>query len=111
MSESLSLSDQSNAKAQDLTQVVWDAIVVGGGMVGAATALGLGQQGMHVLLLEKQPIDLTWQEDSPYQVRVSALTRASEKIIKNLGAWQGIYLWERTTQPKKRNLTITIIGE
>ncbi len=28
-----------------------------------------------------------------------------------LGAWQGIYLWERTTQPKKRNLTITIIGE
>lgn len=28
-----------------------------------------------------------------------------------LGAWQGIYLWERTTQPKKRVLTITIIGE
>ncbi len=28
-----------------------------------------------------------------------------------LGAWQGIYLWERTTQPKERNLTITIIGE
>lgn len=28
-----------------------------------------------------------------------------------LGAWQGIYLWERTSQPKKRNLTITIIGE
>jgi secondary thiamine-phosphate synthase enzyme len=28
-----------------------------------------------------------------------------------LGAWQGIYLWEKTTQPKKRTLTITIIGE
>ena len=28
-----------------------------------------------------------------------------------LGTWQGIYLWERTTQPKKRDLTITIIGE
>lgn len=28
-----------------------------------------------------------------------------------LGAWQGIYLWERTTQPKARKLTITIIGE
>lgn len=28
-----------------------------------------------------------------------------------LGPWQGIYLWERTTQPNKRNLTITIIGE
>ena len=28
-----------------------------------------------------------------------------------LGTWQGIYLWERTAQPNKRNLTITIIGE
>ena len=90
MSESLNLSNHSESVSQDLTKVVWDAIVVGGGMVGAATALGLGQQGMRVLLLEKQPVDLTWQEDSPYQMRVSALTRASEKIIKNLGAWQGI---------------------
>ena len=90
MSESLNLANQSESVSQDLTKVVWDAIVVGGGMVGAATALGLGQQGMRVLLLEKQSIDLTWQEDPPYQMRVSALTRASEKIIKNLGAWQGI---------------------
>ncbi len=28
-----------------------------------------------------------------------------------LGTWQGIYLWERTMQPKERKLTITIIGE
>ena len=28
-----------------------------------------------------------------------------------LGTWQGIYLWEKTTQPKQRKLTITIIGE
>ncbi len=28
-----------------------------------------------------------------------------------LGIWQGIYLWERTTQPKERKLTITIVGE
>ena len=28
-----------------------------------------------------------------------------------LGAWQGIYLWERTSQPEERNLTITIVGE
>ncbi|WP_038126305.1 UbiH/UbiF/VisC/COQ6 family ubiquinone biosynthesis hydroxylase [Thiomicrorhabdus sp. Milos-T2] len=74
----------------NLTNDVWDVIVVGGGMVGSATALGLGQQGMKVLLLEKQPVDLDWQENSAYQVRVSALSRASEKIIKNLKAWQGI---------------------
>lgn len=28
-----------------------------------------------------------------------------------LGTWQGIYLWERTTHPKDRKLTITIVGE
>ncbi len=28
-----------------------------------------------------------------------------------LGTWQGIYLWERTSQPNERKLTITIIGE
>lgn len=73
-----------------LTQTNWDVIVVGGGMVGAATALGLGQQGMQVLLLEKSAPNLVWQDDSAYQIRVSALTRASEKILKNLKAWSGI---------------------
>jgi thiamine phosphate synthase YjbQ (UPF0047 family) len=28
-----------------------------------------------------------------------------------LGTWQGIYLWEKTSQPKHRKLTITIVGE
>ncbi|WP_321323903.1 UbiH/UbiF/VisC/COQ6 family ubiquinone biosynthesis hydroxylase [Thiomicrorhabdus sp.] len=86
------VTEEANSlnRAAGLTEKVWDAIIVGGGMVGAAAALGLGQQGMQVLLLEKKPIDLQWDKDSPYQIRVSALTRASEKILKNLGAWQGI---------------------
>lgn len=28
-----------------------------------------------------------------------------------LGTWQGIYLWEKTSRPQQRKLTITIIGE
>jgi len=28
-----------------------------------------------------------------------------------LGAWQGIYLWERMEKPRDRKLTITIMGE
>jgi len=28
-----------------------------------------------------------------------------------LGTWQGIYLWEKTSRPNERKLTITIIGE
>jgi len=78
------------ATNKEITSVIWDAVIVGGGMVGATVALGLGQQGMRVLLLEKQDVDTSWSSDEAYQVRVSALTRASEKILRNLGAWQGI---------------------
>lgn len=73
-----------------LTQTHWDIIVVGGGMVGATIALGLGQQNFKVLLLEHQESSLNWNKNFPYQTRVSALTRASENILKNLGAWQGV---------------------
>ncbi len=46
----------------------------------------------------------------------AAITQTSISFPVNrgrpvLGTWQGIYLWERTTQPKERKLTITIIGE
>ncbi len=77
-------------RVTDIASKKWDVVIVGGGMVGATVALGLGQQGMSVLLLEKKVVDTLWQADSAYQVRVSALTRASEKILRNLGAWQGI---------------------
>ena len=68
----------------------WDVIIVGGGMVGATTALDFAQNGFKVALLEKQQPELSWSEDKSYQIRVSALTRASENIFKNLGVWQGI---------------------
>ncbi|QKI89436.1 UbiH/UbiF/VisC/COQ6 family ubiquinone biosynthesis hydroxylase [Thiomicrorhabdus xiamenensis] len=68
--------------------VVWDAIIVGGGMVGAAAAIGLARNGFEVLLLERKAPH--WSADEPLGVRVSALTRASENILRNLGAWEAI---------------------
>ncbi|MFV2005397.1 MAG: secondary thiamine-phosphate synthase enzyme YjbQ [Gammaproteobacteria bacterium] len=46
----------------------------------------------------------------------AALTQTSVSFPINigmpvLGAWQGIYLWEKTSRPNERKLTITIIGE
>jgi 2-octaprenylphenol hydroxylase len=76
--------------AENPQETLWDVVVVGGGMVGAALALGLGKQGFDVLLLEQQAPQVEWQPNSPYQTRVSALTRVSENILRNLGAWQGI---------------------
>ena len=73
-----------------INQPDYDVIVVGGGMVGAAATLGMAKAGLSVLLVEKNAPHLEWSPQYPYQVRVSALTRASENILRNLGAWEGV---------------------
>jgi len=84
------MNDHYLINATDAASQQWDVIVVGGGMVGAALAVGLGKENFKVLVLERQAPDLDWNPNSAYQSRVSALTRASENILKNLGAWPGI---------------------
>lgn len=69
---------------------LYDVAIVGGGMVGATVALGLAEQGFNVVLVEKARPELAWDESYPFETRVSALTRASENILKSLGAWQGV---------------------
>lgn len=68
----------------------YDVIVVGGGMVGAATALGLAKLNLKVLLIEKDAPNLDWDEGRDFSIRVSALTRTSENILRNLNAWHGV---------------------
>jgi len=64
----------------------YDIIVVGGGMVGASCALAAAQQGFEVALLERAEPTLEWPQES-HDVRVSALTRASQCLLQNLDAW------------------------
>ena len=64
-----------------------DIIVVGGGMVGAAFACAASQQGFSVTLLDVYQADFSHIE-SETDIRVSALTRASQKVIESVGAWQ-----------------------
>lgn len=90
MSQYIEQTSLNHVMPQQAVETVWDLVVVGGGMVGAAMALGMGQQGFKVLLLERDAVDTEWDSQQPYQTRVSALTRASENILRNLGAWQGI---------------------
>ena len=76
-----------------------DIAVVGGGMVGAALACGLARQGFQVALLElKEPLE-DWPMDS-YDLRVSAITRASQHIFEHLHAWQGML--DRRATPYQR---------
>ena len=64
-----------------------DVIVVGGGMVGASVALRLASAGLQVAVVERStPPTLDTVERC--EVRVSALTHASERWLAQLGVWQ-----------------------
>lgn len=66
-----------------------EIIVIGGGMVGAAAALGLAKLGVKVALIEKNPLP-NFVENAPYDVRISAISAASVELLSQLGAWQAI---------------------
>jgi len=62
-------------------------IVVGAGMVGAAMAIKLAQQGKAVRIIEKKLINPQQVLSSDQvDIRVSAINRFSEKLLDELGA-------------------------
>ncbi|SKA46095.1 FAD-dependent 2-octaprenylphenol hydroxylase [Photobacterium toruni] len=65
-----------------------DVAIIGGGMVGLTLAAALADTELRVAVIEGQLPDpeLAALPD----VRVSALSRASERILRNVGAWKGI---------------------
>ncbi len=65
-----------------------DIAIVGGGMVGLALAAAFKDTELRVAVIESREPE-TELADLP-DVRVSALSRSSENILRNLGAWQGI---------------------
>jgi 2-octaprenylphenol hydroxylase len=67
----------------------YEVIVVGGGMVGAATACALAHGGIKVALLERFNPERQWPPE-PIDIRVSALTKASQNILEMLAAWPGM---------------------
>ena len=67
----------------------YDAIIVGGGMVGAAAALGLAQAGWSVAVIEHEsPPDFS--ADSDPDLRISAIGCTSVALLERLGAWADI---------------------
>ncbi|AOY00058.1 UbiH/UbiF family hydroxylase [Jeongeupia sp. USM3] len=64
-----------------------DILIIGGGLVGTALAAALAPGGHSVLLLEGR----TPQTEAPsaqWDNRVYAISRASEKLLREIGAWQ-----------------------
>ncbi|ABI55587.1 UbiH/UbiF/VisC/COQ6 family ubiquinone biosynthesis hydroxylase [Alkalilimnicola ehrlichii MLHE-1] len=72
---------------KDVTRV--EVAVVGGGMVGAALAALLGDQGVRVAVLEAQPPQ-PFDPAQPLDLRVSAINAHSEAVYRAAGAWEGM---------------------
>ncbi|MGD8115876.1 MULTISPECIES: FAD-dependent 2-octaprenylphenol hydroxylase [unclassified Vibrio] len=65
-----------------------DIAIVGGGMVGLALAAAFKDTELRIAVIESREPESELGELP--DVRVSALSRSSETILRNLGAWQGI---------------------
>ena len=63
-----------------------DIIIVGGGMVGLTLAKALADTDFKILVLDNHP----WSLPTKTDLRVSAITRASQNIFKNLDCWENI---------------------
>ncbi|MCP3868052.1 MAG: UbiH/UbiF/VisC/COQ6 family ubiquinone biosynthesis hydroxylase [Gammaproteobacteria bacterium] len=86
------------------TDISCDVAIAGGGMVGCALACALADRGFHVAVIEPREPVSDWPADE-VDLRVSALSRASQTMLENLSAWeamsrmrvspyQGMHVWD-----------------
>ncbi|HKL51361.1 MAG TPA: FAD-dependent oxidoreductase, partial [Wenzhouxiangellaceae bacterium] len=67
----------------------FDALVIGGGTVGAAAALALARTGREVALIDrKQPEERA--SDAPLDPRVVAVSPGSKRLLEAVGAWRHV---------------------
>ncbi|MCF5924849.1 FAD-dependent oxidoreductase, partial [Xanthomonas perforans] len=65
-----------------------DAVIVGGGVVGAACALALNDAGLSVALVEgREPV--RWHADHP-DLRVYAFAADNAALLDSLGVWNAV---------------------
>lgn len=67
----------------------YDIVIVGGGMVGATLAAALADCALNIAIIEPH-LPAVFSSEQEHDLRVSALNIASQNILQNIGAWQGI---------------------
>ena len=65
--------------------ITTDIVIIGGGCVGLTAALGLADKGLKVTVIDAAEAEVTLTEP---ELRVSAISAASEQIFRNLSVWQ-----------------------
>jgi 2-octaprenylphenol hydroxylase len=75
----------------------YDVVIIGSGMVGSTLAIALAQQSqLSIAVIEAQPLSPLAVDDIP-DLRVSAITQASQTLLSNLGIWSRL-IPERISQ-------------
>ena len=76
-----------------MNQVVdYDVVIVGAGMVGASLACALAAKknnnasGLNIAVLDARCPDMVWPDEG-YDIRVSAITRATQNFLEDLDVW------------------------
>lgn len=75
-----------NSQPSPHTVQYFDLLVVGAGMIGSAVACGLADTGLNIGVVDASAPEPYVVGAVPH-IRVSALSAASEQILRNLGAW------------------------
>ncbi len=72
------------------TEKTVDIIIAGAGMVGATLACALAKSGaksgLRIALLDAHCPELEWSDEG-YDIRVSAITRASQELLQAIEVW------------------------
>lgn len=91
----------------------FDVVVIGGAMAGAAAAAlfatAPGTRSLRIALVEPRPATPPAPQD-PFDLRVSALSRASQQLLERTGAWPAVLargavpyermvVWEERSDP------------
>lgn len=87
-----------------------DVLIIGGGMVGAALACALGRQGFDVHVVEAHAPQ-AFDADQPLDLRVSAVSLASQNLLEAVDAWRHVLSMRATPFRRMRVWDQKSVGE
>jgi len=74
-----------------MSKTKFDLVIVGGGIVGTTLACSLASNpNIKIALIEARHVQFEAPQENNFDIRVSAITRASQRIFTALGAWSTI---------------------